>query len=183
MRSRRVPPEGSLASVRPQHSLCEPPTPAFPEHELRSIQGHSEGDENMQTKNWKYGVIAAIAAAGLTFTGCKETARGVEADAEKAGQSMERGAERGTQAAESGAQDLGNATEREANEAEGTMRGTGGAGEAADDGPDIGNRKGVINDGEGPLERGADGKIGDRKGVINDGEGPLEKREQPQQQQ
>ena len=122
----------------------------------------------MQSKNWKYGFMAAVAAAGLTFAGCRDTARGVESDAKRAGESVE-----------SGAQRTGQATEREADKAGNAMEGTGGAGEAANDGPDIGNRKGVINDGEGPLERGADGKIGDREGVINDGEGPLEKDEKP----
>jgi predicted small secreted protein len=136
----------------------------------------------MNTKNWKYGVMAAIAAAGLSFTGCRDTARGVESDANRAGAATEDAAKRGAQGAENGARDVGNAADRETTETKDEMRGTGGAGEAADDGPDIGNRKGVINDGEGPLERGADGKIGDRPGVINDGEGPLEKDEQPKQQ-
>lgn len=58
-------------------------------------------------------------------------------------------------------------------------RGTGGGG------LDIGDREGVLNDGEGPLEernrddirlKDDDAVIGDRPGVMNDGEGPLEER-------
>lgn len=40
----------------------------------------------------------------------------------------------------------------------------------------IGNKNGVIDDGEGPLERDgvSDDKIGKKPGVWNDGEGPVE---------
>ncbi len=61
--------------------------------------------------------------------------------------------------------------------------GTGGAGregmdhKAADS---IGDKNGVIDDGEGPLEQDgvADDKIGDEPGVFDDGEGPIEERTQ-----
>jgi hypothetical protein len=44
----------------------------------------------------------------------------------------------------------------------------------------VGKNNGVIDDGEGPLERGgkADDKIGNNPGVINDGEGPIERHQQ-----
>jgi hypothetical protein len=60
-------------------------------------------------------------------------------------------------------------------------RGLGGSGTTSEqrrvgDGK-VGKNNGVIDDGEGPIERGgkADDKIGNNPGVINDGEGPLEK--------
>jgi hypothetical protein len=49
-----------------------------------------------------------------------------------------------------------------------------GMGGAGREGVDIGNRPGVINDGEGPLEENKNPNIGNNPGIINDGEGPLE---------
>lgn len=61
-------------------------------------------------------------------------------------------------------------------------QGTGGAGmegdhKAADS---IGDKNGVIDDGEGPLEGDgvAEDKIGNEPGVFDDGEGPVENRQQ-----
>lgn len=47
----------------------------------------------------------------------------------------------------------------------------------------VGQNNGVIDDGEGPIERGgkADDKVGNKPGVINDGEGPIERQQQQQQ--
>lgn len=66
--------------------------------------------------------------------------------------------------------------------------GTGGAGyEQKDDARlgdgKIGEKEGVVDDGEGPLEGDgkADDKIGDRPGVINDGEGPIEENVQEEE--
>jgi hypothetical protein len=44
----------------------------------------------------------------------------------------------------------------------------------------VGGNNGVLDDGEGPLERRgkADDKIGNNPGVINDGEGPIERQQQ-----
>jgi hypothetical protein len=58
-----------------------------------------------------------------------------------------------------------------------TDNGTGGSGYEAED--SIGEKNGVIDDGEGPLERDgkADDKIGNEPGVFDDGEGPIENRQ------
>lgn len=60
------------------------------------------------------------------------------------------------------------------------QQGTGGSGydhKAADS---IGDKNGVIDDGEGPLEQDgrAEDKVGNEPGVFDDGEGPIEERQQ-----
>jgi hypothetical protein len=89
-----------------------------------------------------------------------EAARAVGGAVDRAGEEVRRAGK----AVEGAARDAKDSAE---GAVEGLERGIGGADNAGQ--PDIGNRPGVINDGEGPFEQPGPGES-----VVRDGQGPLE---------
>jgi hypothetical protein len=106
----------------------------------------------MARQGWKtWAAMGLIAATGLV-AGCTE--QEARSNARQVGEEVGEAA-RGVRDATRGT-------------VEGFQEGVGGSGTDTD----IGDREGVIDDGEGPFEQPA--KPGEKKTLLNDGEGPLD---------
>lgn len=114
----------------------------------------------MAAQGWKARVAMGLLGIAGLMAGCTER---------QDHQLREDAREVGKQVGDT-ARDVGDAT-REA--VEGFKEGVGGSGTHQDDGH-IGDKKGVIDDGEGPFEQPA--QPGEKKTLLNEGEGPLEKK-------
>lgn len=110
----------------------------------------------MRKQGWKSFVLAGVLGLTGLAVGCTEREEaGVRDDTREVGQELDRAGE-----------DLG-AAGREANED--VREGIGGSGTTTD--PNIGDKEGVINDGEGPFEQ---NEQRDEDSVLKEGQGPLE---------
>lgn len=111
----------------------------------------------MTARGWKARVVVGLLGTGALLVGCSERQdQELRRDAREVGRQMG-----------DTARDVGDAT-REA--VEGFKEGVGGSGTA--DEPRIGDKKGVIDDGEGPFEQTP--RPGEEKSILDDGKGPLE---------
>ncbi|ADO69968.1 hypothetical protein [Stigmatella aurantiaca] len=110
----------------------------------------------MARHGWKaWTVVGLLGTAGLV-TGCSE--QETRENARQVGQEVGNAAR--------------NVKEATREAAEGFQEGVGGSGVDPQNDGHIGDRKGGIDDGEGPFEQPA--RPGEDKTILNDGEGPLD---------
>jgi hypothetical protein len=115
----------------------------------------------MAAQGWKARVAMGLLGIAGLMAGCTERQdREVREDAREVGRQVG-----------DTARDVGDAT-REA--VEGFKEGVGGSGTEQGDDAHIGDKKGVIDDGEGPFEQPT--QPGEKKTLLNDGKGPLEQK-------